>query len=476
MRIGEGAVMEGRVLIIDDEASVRKGFASLLAAEGLTVTVAADGQEGLVLLQRESFDLVLLDFAMPGMDGLEVLRRIKVLEQAPMVIMITGYGEVSLVVEAIKEGAYDYLLKPPDPDHLLMTVQRALDKISLEKQVSVLDRSLASALENQLGKSAAMARVIADIKVVAASDFSLLIGGETGTGKSFAASLIHNLSARAAGPFIALDMGSIPETLLESELFGYRKGAFTGAERSKPGYFELANGGTLLLDELQNLPPRAQGKILQVAEEKKFYPLGRDKPVSVDVRLIGASNSDLGRAVEGGEFRRDLYYRLNEYSILMPPLRERPDDIAFLAARLLSAVAVELNRNLSGLSRQALALLASQPWPGNVRELKNVVRRAALLCAGGEIDTEVLRRVLTNGHDSASDPAGPADPSGLTSESGLAGSRDSGAGPPVSLEAAEKTTVGQALQHTGGNRTKTAAILGITHKTLLAKIKKYGLS
>ncbi|ADH85353.1 sigma-54-dependent transcriptional regulator [Desulfurivibrio alkaliphilus] len=458
--------MEGRILIIDDEASIRKGFGLLLTSEGLTVASAGGGPEGLALLERESFDIVLLDFAMPELDGLEVLRRIKRLEQDPMVIMITGYDEVALAVEAIKEGAYDYLLKPPDPDHLLMTLRRALDKIELEKKVCVLDRSLAFTLENQLGKSAAMAWVIAEIKVVAASDFSLIIEGETGTGKSFAASLIHNLSARAAGPFIALDMGSIPETLLESELFGHRKGAFTGAERSKPGYFELAKGGTLLLDELQNLSPGAQAKILQVVEEKKFYPVGSDKPVKVDLRIIGASNSDLRRAVESGEFRRDLYYRLNEYSLLMPPLRERPEDIAFLATRLLSAAAVELNRNLSGLSDEALALLAAQPWPGNVRELKNVVRRAALLSSDGEVGVEqvsqgmqgVTAPTVSPVTDFHSTESVPVDQSA-----------------PLSLEESEKLTIARALRHTASNRTKAAAILGITHKTLLAKIKKYNL-
>lgn len=461
--------MEGRILIIDDEESVRKGFGLLLTSEGLTVASAGGGPEGLALLERERFDVVLLDFAMPELDGLEVLRRIKRLEQSPMVIMITGYGEVALVVEAIKEGAYDYLLKPPDPDHLLMTLRRGLDKIALEKKLSVLDRSLASTLENQLGKSAAMARLIAEIKVVAASDFSLIIEGETGTGKSFAASLIHNLSGRAAGPFIALDMGSIPETLLESELFGHRKGAFTGAERSKPGYFELAKGGTLLLDELQNLSPGVQAKILQVVEEKKFYPVGSDKPVKVDLRIIGASNSDLRRAVGSGEFRRDLYYRLNEYSLLMPPLRERPEDIAFLATRLLSEAAVELNRNLSGLSDEALALLAAQPWPGNVRELKNVVRRAALLSSGGEVGVEQVERGLQG--NGISFPANPSAPAPATAAGACAAPAAV-----LSLEDAEKETIVRALEHTAGNRTKAAALLGITHKTLLAKIKKYRLA
>ena len=470
--------MKGRVLIIDDDPAVAKGFALLLKAEGLTVETADCGAAGLARLNRQSFDIVLLDFAMPDLDGLAVLREIKREQPAALVIMITGHGEVALIVEAIKEGAYDYLLKPPDPDHLLMTIRRALEKIRLERQVTILGRTLAGALENQLGKSKAMARVIAEIKLVATSDFSLIIEGETGTGKSFIASLIHSLSSRSAGPFIALDMGSVPESLLESELFGHRKGSFTGADRNKKGYFELARCGTLLLDELQNLSGSAQAKILQVVEEKSFYPVGGDKPLTADLRLIGASNRNLSRAVEDGDFRRDLFYRLNEYNIVLPPLRQRPEDVAFLAPRLLAEAAVELNRNFSGLAEDALELLSIQPWPGNVRELKNVLRRAALLSAGGEIGTEVLSQVLTNGHDSASDPAypvGQAGPSEWVGATGLAGSRDSGAPPPASLEAAEKTTIAQALRHTGGNRTKTAAILGITHKTLLSKIKKYHL-
>ncbi len=400
---------------------------------------------------------------MPGMDGLVVLQELRRRHPALVVIMITGYGEVSMAVEAIKLGAYDYLLKPPDPDHLLLTINRALEKKELQQKVESLDRSLDSSLEMQLGRSAAIRQVIEDIRRVATSDFSLIIEGETGTGKTFIASLIHNLSHRATGPFIALDMGSIAESLLESELFGYEKGSFTGANHRKKGYFELAQGGTLLLDELQNLSPQAQSKILQVVDEKSFYPVGGDKPRSTDLRIIGATNADLGQAVSQGTFRQDLYYRLNEYSITLPPLRQRPEDIPLLAARLLSEAASELNRNFKELDDSALALLAGYPWPGNIRELKNVLRRATLQSDQRQLTADILSKVLTNNRC-----AGSALPGSDSDREGVASM-------PISLEQAEKETISLALAHTGGNRTKSAAILGITHKTLLAKIKKYGL-
>ncbi|MFH7319951.1 sigma-54-dependent transcriptional regulator [Desulfurivibrio sp. D14AmB] len=456
--------MNGKVLIIDDEIPIRKAFTALLEERGLTTTAVESGSEALALLAAAGadFDIVLLDFAMPEMDGLAVLREIHHRHPEIVVIMITGYTEVALVVEAIKLGAYDYLLKPPDPDHLLLTIERALEKGRLQREVRQLDRSLDSSLEMQLGRSEAIRRVIEEIRQVAASDFSLIIEGETGTGKTFIASLIHNLSHRAAGPFIALDMGSIPESLLESELFGHEKGAFTGAERRKKGYFELARGGTLLLDELQNLSLQAQGKILQVVEEKSYYPVGGSRPLTTDLRIIGATNSDLSRAVAERTFRQDLYYRLNEYHITLPPLRQRPEDIPLLAARLLTDAATEMNRGFTGLDESALALLAEHPWPGNVRELKNVLRRAALQSDNLELNAEMIAWALANGRkDSATAPERP---------SGQAASA------PISLEAAEREAIDRALAHTGGNRTKTAAILGITHKTLLTKIRKYGLS
>ncbi len=453
--------MKGRVLIIDDEAAVRKAFGQLLADGGLNSAEAEGGSAALTLLQREEFDLALLDFSMPGLDGLAVLREIRQLDPELPVVMITGYGEVSLVVEAIKAGAYDYLLKPPDPDHLLMTINRALEKQRLRRRVQNLERSLERSLENQLGHSPAGRRIIEEIRRVAPSDFSLVIEGETGTGKTFIAALIHNLSPRTAGPFIALDMGAIPQSLLESELFGHQKGAFTGADRAKKGYFERAQGGTLLLDELQNLSPLVQGKILQVVEERRFYPLGGDRPQRVDIRIIGATNTDLARAVERGDFRRDLYYRLNEYNLKLPPLRERPEDIASLAARIITETATELNRNLGELDEEALALLTAHSWPGNIRELKNLLRRAVLQSPNGELSAAILARVLAAATPEA-DPAAPSPPAAEGAN-------------PVSLDQAEKAAVSQALAHTGGNRTKSAVILGITHKTLLAKIKKYNL-
>lgn len=451
--------MNGKILIIDDDPHIRKAFISLLEERELATTAVESGAKALALLAAAAadYDIVLLDFAMPEMDGLAVLKEIHHRHPEIVVIMITGHADVALVVEAIKLGAYDYLLKPPDPDHLLLAIERALEKERLQREVRQLDRSLDSSLEMQFGRSKVIRGVIEEIRRVAASDFSLIIEGETGTGKTFIASLIHNLSHRAAGPFIALDMGSIPESLLESELFGYEKGAFTGADRHKKGYFELARGGTLLLDELQNLSLHAQGKILQVVEEKSYYPVGGSRPLTTDLRIIGATNSDLDRAVAERNFRQDLYYRLNEYHITLPPLRQRPEDIPLLAARLLTDAVTEMNRQFTCLDDSALALLTEHSWPGNVRELKNVLRRATLQSDNRELTAAMIAWALGNGRKDSEAAPKPA------------------SAEPISLEETERQAVSRALVHTGDNRTKAAAILGITHKTLLAKIKKYGL-
>lgn len=446
--------MSERVLIIDDDRGIHRAFIALLAENGLEACAVSGGAEALALLSRQTFALALLDVEMPGMGGMSVLKELRRLYPELVVVMVSGHAQVALAVEAVKLGAYDYLTKPPDPDQLMLTIERALEKKRLNRELSQLDRSLDASLARQLGHSKAIRQVIEDLRRVAATDFSLIIEGETGTGKTMIASLIHGLSPRSAGPFISIDLANIPETLLESELFGHEKGAFTGAERRKKGFFELAQGGTLLLDELQNLSLQTQARLLKVVEEKTFYPLGGSSPHRVDLRLIGASNRDLAKAVAEKTFRQDLYYRLHEYRITLPPLRMRQEDIPHLASRFLEEAAGELKRAFSGLEEDSLSLLMAQPWPGNVRELKNLIRRAAIQSDAGNLVPELFVRLLSGGQSSSPGADGKT---------------------PLSLEQAEKAAISQALAHTDGNRTRAAAILGITHKTLLAKISKYQL-
>lgn len=444
-----------RILIVDDERAVRFALSEILKKNGFESLEASSGMEALAMIQENDLGLVLLDIAMPGMDGIETLQELRKVKPEIPVIIVTGHADIPTAVKAIKLGAYDFLAKPPQVDRLIVTIQRALERSELQKLLSQLDRSVEASLEWIFGKSGAMRGVIEQIRQVAWSNFSVIIQGETGTGKSVAAQAIHNLSRRAEQPLQVVDVGVIPETLIESELFGYEKGAFTGADRKKQGFFESAAGGTLFIDELENVPLAVQGKLLRAVEEKKIYPLGSAKPAAIDVRLIGATNVDLKKLVKEKKFREDLFFRLSEFTITLPPLRERLEDIPFLAVKFLVKAAIELNKQMREMDESVLDTLMRYPWPGNVRELKNVIRRAALL-SDGVIKTEHLEFLIDDKADSKDMPLLP-----LKELSAMA------------AKDAEKQAIKRALALTKGNKSKAAAMLEVDYKTLLTKIKEY---
>ncbi|MEW6739355.1 MAG: sigma-54-dependent transcriptional regulator [Nitrospirota bacterium] len=448
-----------KVLIVDDDKVIRLSLSEILRNNGFLPVDASSGKQALRFFEKENPSAVILDLKMPDMDGIEVLQELKRINPDVSIIIITAYGDVDTAVEAIKLGAYDFIVKPPKFDRLILTLKRAIEKSRLEMTVKWLNTAVEASLEWLLGKSYPIKKIIEQIHQVAQSDFSVIIQGETGTGKTTIASAIHNLSARATGPFITVDMGTIPETLVESELFGYEKGAFTGAEKSRKGFFEIANRGTILIDEVQNMSLHVQGKLLRAVEEKRIYPLGSTKPLEIDVRIIAATNSDIKQAVKEKKFREDLFFRLSEFVITLPPLRERVDDIPFFAQRFFIEACTELNKRMLGINDSAVGLLKQYPWPGNVRELKNVIRRAVLLSSNSVIKAEHLNFLIE-------------DKQGEKSDLSLLSLKELSA---IAVRDVEKKAIKQALLITGGNKTKAASILQIDYKTLLTKIKEYNI-
>ena len=383
-----------KILIVDDDRLVRLAAVATLKRNGFSPFEASSGMQALEICKKEEPAAILLDLKMPAMDGIQTMKELRKAGIGAPIIMITGYADVPTAVEAIKLGAYDFLTKPPQIDKLVLTIQRAIEKYHLEQSIKQLDSSIESSLEWIFGRSKAMKSVIQQIRQVAWSDFSVVIQGETGTGKSLAAQMIHNMSKRTEKPFQAVDVGVIPETLIESELFGHEKGAFTGADKRRKGFFEMADTGTLFIDELENMPHYMQGKLLRAVEEKKIYPLGMTKPVSVDVRVIAATNTDIKQAVREKIFRQDLFYRLSEFIINLPPLKDRIEDVPFLANKFFVKASMELNKQVQGIDGDALSLLMHYPWPGNVRELKNVIRRAVLLSEHDTVTKEDLEFLI----------------------------------------------------------------------------------
>jgi DNA-binding NtrC family response regulator len=446
-----------RILIVDDEKSVRFVMAQVLRKNGHEVVEASGGTEAVQILKKNKLDLILLDMIMPDMDGLQALQELKQINPDIPIIIITGHGDIPNAVEATKLGAYDFLEKPPPLNRLLVTIQRAIERFELQRSVDQLDKSVEASLEWIFGKSIAIKTVIQQIRQVALSNFLVVIQGETGTGKSVVAQAIHNLSRRTEQPFQVIDVGAIPETLIESELFGHEKGAFTGADRKKKGYFESAQGGTIFIDELENLPLGMQGKLLRAVEDRRAYPLGSTSPVAFDARVIAATNMDLRQMVIEKKFREDLFYRLSEFIISLPPLRERVEDIPFFAAKFLMKASTELNRQIGELDQKTLNLLSSYSWPGNIRELKNVIRRAALLAENGVIKPEHFQSLLRDSHGHSA--TGAVMP--LKQVSAMA------------AREAEREAIKRVLAMTHGNKSKAASILEIDYKTLLTKIKEY---
>ena len=458
---------KAKVLIVDDDKSICMVLSDLMKKEGLEARAAYDGEKALKMLQTDAPDLLLVDMRLPGMDGMEILRKARELDPELPVVVITAHADSRGAVKAIKEGAHDYLSKPFDNYEVIRVAHRALAERELKVKVRVLSNQLkgSSPLQEKMGPSDAVARLVSEVNRVAESDFTVIIIGETGSGKEVVARAIHETSSRSKESFIPVDCGAIPETLLESELFGHERGAFTGAEVQKPGKFEVAQGGTLFLDEISNMPLGSQAKLLRVLQEKKVYRVGGTKPIQVDVRLLVASNQDLHELALSSSFRRDLFYRLNEFTITIPPLRERKEDIPYLAKRFLDNANLELNKQVKGFSETALNTLFAYNWPGNVRQLRSIIRRAALLA--DDLITEKhleLKRVDVPGM--AFTPKVQGAPWKNLSLKEIV---------QQSITAVEREVFTQVLRQTGGNKAKAARLLQVDYKTIHEKVKKLGI-
>jgi DNA-binding NtrC family response regulator len=456
----------GKILVVVDEPDIRALLGECLVVAGFETAEAGDGDEAVAAVQAERPSVILLDVNMPRKGGMETLPELKRIAPDVPVIMCTARMDVPTAVRAMQLGAYDYLTKPFDPDLLVLTVKRAYEHQELVARIDLLkSQGEGMSLADRMGSSRAIEAVIQQVAKVARSSFTVLIQGETGTGKQLVARAIHNQSPRRGKPFVAVDCGAIPETLLESELFGYEKGAFTGAMRRKEGRLQAAGGGTVFLDEIGNLPLPMQAKLLRVLEERQVTLLGATRPVSVDARIIAASNVNVEDEIQAGRFRADLFYRLNEFGISLPALRDRREDIAHLARRFLDEVSMELRRPVHGITHETMELLGRHDWPGNVRELKNVIRKAALL-ATDEVTPEFLPAL--GAPRSARRP--PAAAPAVGGELSLREVAD------VALADAERRAIREAMEAAKGNKSQAARLLRTDYSTLHAKMKRYGIS
>jgi two-component system, NtrC family, response regulator AtoC len=460
------------VLVIDDEKTFRIVAEEALSSEGFTVTTAASGQAGLVAWQRDPCDLVILDRHLPDTDGISVLEAMvkEARERGldTLVVIATAYADVSSAVQAVKLGAFDYLSKPLQLPELVVTVRKALEAKRLRAQVRQLaGRAQAALGDFVVGPSAGMAQVIDRVdKVAQATDTTVLIQGESGTGKEHIADLIHRRTpGRADGPFVEINCASVPENLLESELFGYERGAFTDAKTQKRGLFEEADGGTLLLDEVGEMPMGTQAKLLKVLEEMTFRRLGGTRDLQVSVRVVAATNKDLADEVQRGAFRLDLYHRLDVFPIRVPPLRDRREDILPLAKQFLARFAARLRKPAARLAPETERLLLGYDYPGNVRELRNLIERAVILSAGESIDA---------GSIVISGPARGGASEGAAPQAFFAVELDD-AGRPPDLDHLERAYIARLLQLAGGNKTQVARLLGVSYPTVAKKIADYGL-
>ncbi len=444
------------VLIVDDEKSTRDGLARALR-RNYEVFTAEDGPRALDLLSKNPVDIVLSDLRMPGMDGLTLIQRVLTHSPQPVCILLTAYGSIETAVEAMKRGAFDFLTKPVNLDQLDLVLQRALRTRDMEVENRELREQLHErfGVENIIGQSAALKETLDTIQQVAPSRANVLIQGETGTGKELVAKAIHRLSPRAHAPLVTVHCASLPATLLESELFGHEKGAFTGATERKPGRFERADGGSLFLDEIGEIDLSVQVKILRILEERNFERLGGRKTIDVDVRLIAATNKDLKQLVAEGKFREDLYYRLNVVTITLPPLRERKEDIPLLMTKFLNEFAEENGKTIEGFTPDCVGALMAHDWPGNVRELRNVIERMVVLARQNRLSVRDLPPAMR--------PAGDQPV------------REGFIGQELSLQDAEKNMIIKALETHKGNRTKAAEQLGISRRTLHRKLNEYEL-
>ena len=451
------------VLVIDDEAGVRRTVSMILEDEGYAVSTAANGRDGLTKALEGDADIVLCDVRMPEMDGLEFLDEYQGHGGDGLVVTMTAYGSTDLALEAMKRGAYDYIPKPFSADSILLTVKKAEEREKLRREVRRLRREVKSDRQHPdiVAKSPAMLTAIALAERVAPHPSTVLLTGESGTGKEVIARLIHATSPRRDGPFVPVNCGAIPENLLEAELFGHVKGAFTGANADRVGLFEQANGGTLFLDEIGELPVSLQVKLLRALQERQIRRVGESTSREVDVRIVSATARDLEKEVEGGTFRSDLFYRLNVMNIHLPPLRHRQEDIPLLVRHFLDEYNEVLRTQVADLDATALSALVAYAWPGNVRELENVIERAVVLAEGDAIGVEQL-------------------PVSVTSKNGT-GRQSLASLPPDELSVKKRTAelerllIGRALEITSGNRTRASELLELSYRALLYKIRDYGL-
>ena len=464
------------VLVIEDDDTVRDVLHSFLTGKGFEVTLAKSGEEGIDLLRSSRFELIITDLVMPGLGGMDVLKEVKAAKILAPVIVLTAYGTVQTAVEAMKLGAFDYITKPFNLDEIGIVIEKALNLSKLQKENLMLKMQLRKRynFKGLVGRSTSMEHVYDMIEKIADTDSTVLILGESGTGKELIAKTIHYNSSRAAGPFVPINCAAIPKDLLESELFGHEKGAFTGAVSTRIGRFELAQNGTLFLDEVAELAPSLQVKLLRILQEREFERVGGIKTIKVDVRILAATNKDLEKAVKDGAFREDLFYRLNVIPIHLPPLRERTDDIPILVDHFAHDFAKKRKREPVTFSREAMACLLNHRWPGNVRELENLIERLTILVAGNvvtETDLPEKMRQLSFGPLELPGHTGGMDP-GLRSAVQLA---DAGVDLNAMVSSLEKELILTALQKTGGVRSKAAQLLGLNRTTLIEKMKKMGI-
>jgi DNA-binding NtrC family response regulator len=448
--------MKEKLLVVDDEKHIREGLQKALSLDGYEVEVAQDGKEALEKIAEEEIDLVITDLKMPQLSGEELMKEALFRYPYLPIIILTGHGTIENAVEAMRNGAYDFITKPLNIDKLSLIVNRALENSSLKRQNRELLDQLRKkySFENIIGKSAPMKKVFETIELVAPSRANVLIYGESGTGKEMIADAIHHNSPREEKPYIKVHCAALPESLLESELFGHEKGAFTGAIARKRGRFELAHLGSLFLDEVGEIPPQIQVKLLRVIQEREFERVGGEQPLKVDVRIISATNKNLKEEVERGNFREDLYYRLDVVSIHVPPLRERRDDIPLMVHKFMEEFSKENSKEIEGITNGSLQALVSYKWPGNVRELRNVIESIVVLTKGNIITEQDLPQYILSKDEQShlKIPAG------------------------VSLAEAEKRTILFTLQNTGGNKTRASEILKIGRKTLHRKLGEYGIA
>ena len=458
--------MRESILVVDDEPGVRSSLSGILGDEGYLVEAVDSGEAGLAALEKGRYDLLLLDVWLTNMDGLEALSRVRTLDPELPVIVISGHGSIETAVKAVRMGAQDFVEKPLSLEKTLLVVKNALRQRRLEAE----NRALKEQVEHRwvmVGESAVLHSLRADIAQAAPSNGRVLIFGENGTGKELVARNIHHLSLRSGGPFVEVNCAAIPEELIESELFGHTRGAFTGALTAKKGKFELADGGTLFLDEVGDMTLKTQAKVLRVLQEQKVEPVGGTATITVDVRVIAATNKNLEEEIRKGTFREDLFFRLNVIPFHVAPLRERREDISLLARHFIAELSAEYGKRTKELTREVLDLLVSQPWPGNVRELRNIIERLVIMTPGDRIEARHLPASLVAAAPSAGEPASVSGPlsAAISDFPSLAAAR----------EDFEKRYIWKKYQECGGNMSRTSEALQVERSNLYRKMKGYGL-